>query len=340
MGLDIGIDLGTSSVLIYVKGKGVVLREPSVVSRDDNGKIKAVGDDARLMIGRTPANIDAIRPLRDGVISDYEATEEMLKYFIKKVCGKKLLLYKPRIMICVPSGITEVERRAVIDAADKVGAKEVYIIEEPIAAAIGAGLDITKAYGSMVVDVGGGTTDIAVISLCGIVKSKSIKIAGDAFDECVIKFMRKKYSLHIGERMAEEMKIRIGCVYPRKEEVTMQVRGRNLVLGLPRTIEITSSELMEAFDEVVQQIVDGVKNVLEKTPPELSADIGDRGIVLTGGGSLIYGLDTLLSIKTGLEVTIADDPISCVVLGTGEALENLDKILKLKVVKQEERSKR
>ena len=206
--------------------------------------------------------------------------------------------------------------------------------------AIGAGLDITKAYGSMVVDIGGGTTDIAVISLCGIVKSKSIRVAGDAFDECVIKFMRKKYSLHIGERMAEEMKIRIGCVYPRKEEVSMQVRGRNLVLGLPRTIEITSSELMEAFDEVVQQIVDGVKYVLEKTPPELSADISDRGIVLAGGGSLIYGLDTLLAIKTGLEVTIADAPISCVVLGTGEALDNLDKILKLKVVKQEERSRR
>ncbi len=339
-GLDIGIDLGTATVLLYIKGKGIVLNEPSVVALDEEGKILAVGEDARMMLGRTPSNITAIRPLRDGVISDYETTEKMLKHFISKVCGKRNIFFKPRVMICVPSGITEVERMAVKDAADNIGAKEVYIIEEPIAAAIGAGLDISKPYGSMIVDIGGGTTDIAVMSLGGIVTSKSIKTAGDKLDESIIRFMRKKHSMLIGERMAEEMKMRIGCVYPKDEENSMKVRGRNLVLGLPRTIEITSTELMEAFEEPILTIEDAIRNVLEKTPPELAADIGDRGIVLTGGGSLIDGLDKLLSEKTGLDVMVADDAISCVALGTGEAINDIDKIIKAKIVKLEERRRK
>lgn len=339
-GLDIGIDLGTATVLIYVRGKGIVLNEPSVVAKDEEGRVLAVGEEARMMLGRTPGNITAIRPLKDGVISDYETTEKMLRYFINKVCGKRNVFFKPRVMICVPSGITEVERMAVKDAADNIGAKEVYIIEEPIAAAIGAGLDISKPYGSMVVDIGGGTTDIAVMSLGGIVTSKSIKIAGDKFDEAVVRYMRKKHSMLIGERMAEEMKIRIGCVYPKEEEVSMKVRGRNLVLGLPRTVEVTSTELMEAFEEPISAIEDAVRNVLERTPPELAADIGDRGIVLTGGGSLIDGLDKLLSEKTGLDVMVADDAISCVALGTGEAINDIDKIIKAKIVKLEERKKK
>jgi rod shape-determining protein MreB and related proteins len=340
LGLDIGIDLGTSTVLLYVKGKGIVLKEPSVVAKDDDGKVMAVGEEARLMLGRTPGSITAVRPLRDGVISDYETTEKMLKYFINKVCGKRMWFFKPRVMVCVPSGITEVERMAVKDAADKVGAKEVYIIEEPIAAAIGAGLDISKPYGSMVVDIGGGTSDIAVISLYRIVTSKSIKVAGDKFDEAIIRFIRKKYSMLIGERMAEEMKMRIGCAFPREEEVTMSVRGRNLVLGLPRTVEVSSSELMEAFDEPVSAILDAIRYVLERTPPELAADIGDRGIVLTGGGSLLYGLDKLLAEKTGLDVVLAEDAISCVAMGTGEAINNIDSILKAKIVRLEERKRK
>ncbi len=339
-GLDIGIDLGTSTVLLYIKGKGIVLNEPSVVALDEEGKLLAVGEDARMMLGRTPSNITAIRPLRDGVISDYETTEKMLKHFIGKVCGKRNIFFKPRVMICVPSGITEVERMAVKDAADNIGAKEVYIIEEPIAAAIGAGLDISKPYGSMIVDIGGGTTDIAVMSLGGVVTSKSIKIAGDKLDESIIRFMRKKHSMLIGERMAEEMKMRIGCVYPKDEENSMKVRGRNLVLGLPRTIEITSTELMEAFEEAILIIEDAIRNVLEKTPPELAADIGDRGVVLTGGGSLIDGLDKLLSERTGLDVMVADDAISCVALGTGEAINDIDKIIKAKIVKLEQQRRK
>jgi len=339
-GLDIGIDLGTATVLLYVKGKGIVLKEPSVVAMDENNRVLAVGEEARMMLGRTPENIIAMRPLKDGVISDYETTEKMLKYFINKACGRKNIFFKPRVMICVPSGITEVERMAVKDAADNIGAKSVYIIEEPIAAAIGAGLDISKPYGSMVVDIGGGTTDIAIMSLGGIVTSKSIKVAGDKLNEAVIRYMRKKHSMLIGERMAEEMKIRIGCVYPKEEEVSMKVRGRNLVLGLPRSIEVTSTELMEAFEEPVTVIEDAVRNILEKAPPELAADIGDRGIVLTGGGSLLDGLDKLLSEKTGLDVMVADDSISCVVLGIGEAINNLDKIVRAKIVKVEERNKK
>lgn len=339
-GLDIGIDLGTSSVLLYVKGKGIVLREPSVVAMDSEGNILAVGEEARRMMGRTPGNIVAVRPLRDGVISDYETTEKMLKYFIAKVCGRRIAFFKPRVMICVPSGITEVERMAVKDAADNIGAKEVYILDEPIAAAIGAGLDISKPYGSMVVDIGGGTTDIAVMSLGGIVTSRSIKIAGDKFDEAVIRYMRKKHSMLIGERMAEEMKMRIGTVVPYEEDLSMNVRGRNLVLGLPRTIEVSANDLLECFEEPVTNITDAIRYVLERTPPELAADISDRGIILTGGGSLLNGLDKLIAEKTGLDVMVADDAISCVALGTGEAINNIDKIIKAKIVKLEQKKRK
>jgi len=324
--MDIGIDLGTASVLVYIKGKGIVLREPSVVAIDRNSnKLLAVGEEARRMLGRTPGNIVAIRPLKDGVISDYDITERMLKYFLNKVYGSRpFKFFKPRIMVCVPSGVTEVERRAVVDAAVQAGARATYLIEEPIAAAIGAGIDISKACGSMVVDIGGGTTDIAVISLGGIVVSNSIKIAGDKFDEAIIRYMRKKHNIMIGERTAEELKINIGTVYPRVQEVTMDVRGRNLVTGLPMTITVSSSEMMEALEEPVSSIVEAVHSVLEKTPPELAADIGDRGIVMTGGGSLIYGLDKLLQERTGINVIIADDAISCVAIGTGQALENIE----------------
>jgi len=326
IGQDIGIDLGTASVLVYIKGKGIVLREPSVVAIDKNtNKLLAVGEEARRMLGRTPGNIVAIRPLRDGVISDYDITERMLKYFINKVCGNNFLkLVRPRIIVCVPSGVTEVEKRAVKDAAMQAGARKTYLIEEPIAAAIGAGIDISKACGSMVIDIGGGTSDIAVISLGGTVVSSSIKIAGDKFDEAIVRYMRKKHNIMIGERTAEELKINIGTVYPRVQEVTMDIRGRNLVSGLPKTITVTSSEIMEALEEPVSSIVETVHSVLERTPPELAADISDRGIVMTGGGSLIYGLDKLIQEKTGINVIVADDAVSCVALGTGKALENIE----------------
>lgn len=328
LGMDIGIDLGTATVLVYIRGKGIVLKEPSVVAIDKNtNKILAVGEEARRMLGRTPGSIVAIRPLREGVISDYDITERMLKYFIGKVCGKGFSrMFKPRIMVCVPSGVTEVEKRAVIDAAVQAGARKTYLIEEPIAAAIGAGLDISKACGSMVVDIGGGTTDIAVISLGGTVISTSIKVAGDKFDEAIVKYMRKKYNMMIGERTAEELKIKIGTAYPRVQEVTMEVRGRNLVTGLPKTVSISTTELTDALEEPVYAIVEAVYSVLEKTPPELAADIGDRGIVMTGGGSLVYGMDKLLQEKTGINVIIADDAVSCVAMGTGRALEDLEVI--------------
>jgi len=333
LGMDIGIDLGTATVLIYIRGKGIVLKEPSVVAVDKNtNKLLAVGEEARKMLGRTPGYIVAIRPLRDGVISDYDITERMLKYFIDKVCGRRfssLFRFKPRIMVCVPSGVTEVEKRAVIDAAMQAGARRTYLIEEPIAAAIGAGLDITKACGSMVVDVGGGTTDIAVISLGGTVVSTSIKVAGDKFDESIVRYLRKKHNMMIGERTSEEIKIQVGTVYPRVKEVSMEVRGRNLITGLPKTVTITSTEIMEALEEPVAAIVDAVHSVLEKTPPELAADISDRGIVMTGGGSLVYGLDKLIQEKTGINVIISDDAVTCVALGTGKALENLEVIEKM-----------
>lgn len=325
LGLDIGIDLGTATVLVYIKGKGIVLREPSVVAIDRNSnRLLAVGEEARHMLGRTPGSIVAIRPLRDGVISDYDVTERMLKYFINKVAGNRFFkMFKPRIMVCVPSSVTEVEKRAVVDATMHAGARKTYLIEEPIAAAIGAGIDISKACGSMVVDVGGGTTDIAVISLGGTVVSTSIKIAGDKFDEAIMRYIRKKHNVTIGERSAEELKINVGCVYPRPTDTTMEIRGRNLLSGLPKTITISSSEMMEALEEPVASIIESVHSILERTPPELSADISDRGIVMTGGGSLIYGFDKLLQARTGINVLIADDAISCVAIGTGKALDNL-----------------
>jgi rod shape-determining protein MreB len=316
---DIGIDLGTASVLVYVKDKGIVLREPSVVSIDKNtGKLLKVGQEAQEMLGRTPGNIIAIRPLRDGVISDYDMTERMLREFIRKVAP--IRLFKPRVMICVPSGITEVEERAVIDAGIQAGARRVYLIEEPLAAAVGAGIDIAKPDGHMVVDIGGGTADIAVISLSGIVESASIKVAGDAFSEAVVKYIRKKHNVLIGERTAEELKMNIGCVFPRPEEVTMEIKGRCLMTGLPRVFSVSSAEMIEAFEEPAARVLEAVHAVLERTPPELVADIATNGIVMTGGGSLVWGFDKLIESNTGIETYVADDAISCVANGTGKSL--------------------
>ena len=322
-GQDRGIDVGTATVIAYVKGKGIVLREPSVVAVDNNtGNVLAVGKEARKMLGRTPGNIVATRPLREGVISNYTVTEKMLKYFINRVCGK--FVFAPRIMICIPSQVTEVEKKAVIDAASQAGARRVYLIEEPIAAAIGAGIDISKPCGNMVVDIGGGTTDIAVISLGGSVVSESLKVAGDKFDEAIVKYIKKRHNVMIGERTAEEVKINIGCVYPKIQDMDMDIRGRDLITGLPKTITVHSSEMLEALIEPAMMIVDSVHSVLEKTPPELAADISDKGIYMTGGGCLVDGLDKLLQEKTGINVMIAQDAVSCVALGTGKALDNLD----------------
>lgn len=320
---DIGIDLGTASVLVYLRGKGVVLKEPSVVAFDnDTNKIKAIGEEARLMIGRTPGHIVAVRPLRQGVISDYTVTEKMLKYFIQKALGKKTFR-KPIISVCVPSGVTEVEKKAVEDATYQAGAREVKIIEEPIAAAIGAGIDITKPCGNMIVDIGGGTTDIAVISLGGTVVSTSVKIAGDDFDEAIIRYMRKKYNLLIGERTAEDIKIKIGTAFKRPEVDYMEVRGRHLMDGLPKLVKVSSEETEEALREAATQIVDAIHSVLEQTPPELSADIADRGIVLTGGGALLRGLEDLIEDHTGINTMTAEDPMTAVAIGTGKYVEFL-----------------
>ena len=320
---DIGIDLGTASVLVYIKGKGIVLNEPSVVAIDKNtGRLLKVGAEAQAMLGRTPGNIVAIRPLRDGVISDYDMTERMLKEFIRKVTGG-FHLFPPRIMVCVPSGITEVEERAVIDAGRQAGARRVYLIEEPVAAAIGAGIDITKPDGHMVVDIGGGTSDIAVISLSGVVESASIKVAGDQFNEAVVKYMRRKHNILIGERTAEQMKMEIGCVYPKEEEATIEIKGRCLMTGLPKTITVNSTEMTEAFEEPVERILEAVHNVLERTPPELVADISNNGIVMTGGGSLVDGFDKLITARTGIHTVVAEDAISCVAEGTGKSLDSL-----------------
>ena len=322
---DIGIDLGTATILVYIKGKGVVLREPSVVAMDKNtGKLLKVGVDAEAMLGRTPGNIVAMRPLREGVISDYDMTERMLKEFIKKVSN--VSLFKPRLIICVPSGITEVEERAVIDAGIQAGARKVYLIEEPVAAAIGAGIDIAKPDGHMIVDIGGGTADIAVISLSGVVESDSIKTGGDKFDEAIIKYIRRKYNVLIGDRTAEELKKTIGCVFPRPEEVSMQIKGRCLMTGLPREITVSSSETIEAFEEVSGHILEAIHGVLERTPPELVADISTNGIVMTGGGSLVWGFDKLIESHTGIQTHVADDAISCVAYGTGKSLESLDEM--------------
>ncbi len=319
---DIGIDLGTASVLVYVKGKGIVLNEPSVVAVDKrNGKIVAVGADAQKMLGRTPGSIIAIRPLREGVISDYEMTERMIKEFIRKVMGFRL--FKPNVVMCVPSIITEVEERAVIDAGLQAGAKRVFLVEEPVAAAMGAGIDIALPNGNMIVDIGGGTTDIAVISLHDIVVSTSIKVAGDKFDEAIVKYIRRKHNVLIGERTAEAIKVEIGCVYPRPEELAMEIKGRCLMTGLPRTFTVTSTEVLEAFEEVVSSIVEAVHSVLERTPPELTGDISTNGIVMTGGGSMIWGFDKLIAAKTGIPTRVADDAISCVAYGTGKSLDHL-----------------
>ena len=317
---DIGIDLGTASVLVYVKGKGIVLNEPSVVAMDKNtGKLLKVGEEARQMLGRTPGNIVAIRPLREGVISDYDMTERMLKEFIRKVAG--FMVFKPRVIICVPSGITEVEERAVVDAGIQAGARKVYLIEEPVAAAIGAGIDITQPDGHMVVDIGGGTADIAVISLSGVVESASIKVAGDQFNEAVVKYMRRKHNILVGESTAEKMKISIGCVYPKEEETTMDVKGRCLLTGLPKTITVSSGEMLEAFEEPTERILESIHAVLERTPPELVADVSTNGIMMTGGGSLVYGFDKLITSRTGIVTTVADNAIACVAEGTGKSLD-------------------
>lgn len=326
MSMDIGIDLGTANVLVYIKGRGIVLREPSVVAIDrDSNQVLAVGEEARRMLGRTPGNIIAIRPLREGVIADYNTTESMLRHFVQKVAGKRLL-FKPRIMICIPSGVTTVEKRAVLEAAMQAGARKTYLIEEPLAAALGAGLEISEPCGAAVVDIGGGTTDVAVLSLGGIVLSESLRVGGDKFDEALVRYVKKEYNVMIGERTAEEVKVRIGTAFPQGREETMEIRGRDLLSGLPKTIRITSAETREALAEPVSLIVQRVKSVLENTPPELASDIMDRGIVMTGGGSLLNGLDKLINEETGIPTYLADDPLSCVALGTGKALESLESI--------------
>ncbi|OIN97340.1 rod shape-determining protein [Candidatus Desantisbacteria bacterium CG1_02_38_46] len=320
---DIGIDLGTSSTLVYVKGEGIVSTEPSVVAiNKDTNRVLAVGEEAKRMVGRTPANIIAIRPLKDGVISDFAVTEEMLRYFIGKAHRRRKLV-RPRVVVGVPSGITEVERRAVKESAERAGAREIYLIEEPMAAAIGAGLPVQDAGGNIIVDIGGGTTEVAVISLGGIVVSKSVRVAGNEMDETIVTYIKNEYNLMIGERTAEEVKIQIGSAFPLENEEEMEVKGRDLITGLPRTLKITSQEVREALTETVKIIVDTIKMNLEQTPPELSADIVEKGLVLCGGGGLLQGLDKLLGQETGLPIHLVEDPVTCVVFGTGKVLEEL-----------------
>lgn len=327
--IDMAIDLGTANTKVYVKGKGIVLREPSVVALQRGNNIPiAFGTEAKNMLGKTPASIVAVRPLKDGVIADFEVTEYMLRHFIAKVHNRKTLV-RPRIMISVPSGITEVEKRAVRDSAAHAGAREIYLIQEPMAAAIGSGLPILEPSGNMVVDIGGGTTEVAVISLSGIVHCQSIRVGGDEMDEAIIQYLKRNYNLLIGERTAEEIKIKIGCAYPQKENETMEVKGRDLVAGVPKSLKINGEEIREALTEPVLAIVEAVKDTLEKTPPELSADIAERGIVFTGGGSLLKGIDERLREETGLSVHVADDPISCVVLGIGKVLDDEDMLRKI-----------
>lgn len=321
---DIGIDLGTATVLIYVKGKGVVLKEPAVVAMQrDTKEVLAIGTEARRMLGRTPGNIIATRPLREGVIADYDVTEAMLKNFIRRVCGSRFFS-RPRVMVCVPAGVTTVEKRAVIEAAIQAGARHASLIEEPLAAALGAGLDITKPSGHMVVDIGGGTTDIAVLSLGGVVRSESIRIGGDKFDEALVRYVKTKHNLLIGERTGEEIKIQVGSAGCDSRNETMEVRGRDLMTGLPKNIRITSAETREALADSVSAICDTIKSVLEATPPELSADIIDKGMVMTGGGAMLHGLDQVIMSRTGVPAYLAEDPVSCVALGTGKALEHFE----------------
>ncbi len=324
---DIGIDLGTANTLVYVKGKGIVMREPSVVAIDSTTRrVLAVGDEAKRMLGRTPGNINAIRPMKDGVIADFDITEAMLRYFIKKVQNNSKMI-PPRVVIAIPSGITEVEKRAVKESAIHAGAREVLLIEEPMASAIGVGLPVEEPAANMIVDIGGGTTEVAIISLAGVVFSKSVRVAGDELDSAIINYMKRAYNLLIGERTAEEIKIKIGSAFPLEDELTLEVKGRDSVAGLPKTIHITSQEIREALADTVASIVDAVRNALERCPPELSADLGDRGRGLAGGGALIRGIDRLLSERTGLPVTIADDPLSAVANGTGAVLEDLNWLL-------------
>ncbi len=324
-GIDIGVDLGTANVLVYEKKKGIVLREPSVVAMNrDTGEVLAVGEEAKLMIGRTPGNIAAVRPLRNGVIADYNMTEAMLRYFIEKVIGHSFV-FRPRIMICVPSGVTTVEKRAVQEAAEQAGARQTLIIEEPMAAALGAGLPVEDPTGSMVVDIGGGTTDVAVFSLGGIVLSDCLRVAGDRFDEEIIAYVRKEFNLLIGEHTAEEVKIKVGAAYPEARDVHMEVKGRDLLTGLPKSVTVTTAQIAEALESPVTAIVNCVRKVLEDTPPEIASDILDIGIMLTGGGALLYGLDVRIRKQTGINAMLAEDPLSCVALGTGKALEFADK---------------
>ncbi|NLJ98995.1 MAG: rod shape-determining protein [Tissierellia bacterium] len=321
---DMGIDLGTANTLVYIKGKDIVIREPSVVAIQTNTKqVLAVGEEAKKMIGRTPGSIVAIRPLRDGVIADFDITQSMLKYFIRRALQKRSL-FQPRVVVCVPSGVTEVEKRAVEEAAIHAGARDAYLIEEPMAAAIGAGLPVHEATGSLIVDIGGGTTEVAVISLGGIVTSKSIRVGGDELDEAIVNYIKKEYSLMIGERTAEEVKITIGSANIKNKETKMQIRGRDLISGLPKTIEITSKEIYEAMREPIYNILEAIKSTLEKTPPELAADIIEQGIMLTGGGALLDGIDLLIKSETGMPVHIAENPLDCVAIGTGEALKSIE----------------
>ncbi len=327
---DMGVDLGTANTLVYVKGKGIVLCEPSVVAiQKGTDTPLAVGNEAKRMLGRTPGSVVAIRPLHDGVIADFEITESMLRYFITKVHNRRTLI-RPRVVVAIPSGITEVEKRAVKDSAEHAGAREVYLIEEPMAAAIGVGLPVEEPAGNIIIDVGGGTTEVAVISLAGIVCRKSIRVGGDEMDEAIIQYLKRAYNLMIGERTAEDIKIKVGSAYPLTEEMTMEIKGRDLVAGLPKTITITSEEIRESLSEPVSSIIEAVKVTLEQTPPELSSDIVDRGLILAGGGALLRGIDKLIAEETNLPVHIAEDPLTAVVLGTGKVLDEINLLKKLK----------
>jgi len=332
---DIGIDLGTANTLVYVRGKGIVLCEPSVVAvQEGTNQVLAVGEDAKNMLGRTPGNIQAIRPLKDGVIADFEITESMLRYFIRKVHGKGIMKPRPRVVVAVPSGITEVEKRAVEDSATHAGAREVHLVKEPMAAAIGVGLPVHEPSGNMIIDIGGGTTEVAIISLAGIVQSESARVGGDELDDAIVQYMKRTYNLMIGERTAEDIKIKIGSAYPLEEEMTLEVRGRDLVAGLPKTLTVNSEEIREAIAEPISTIVESVRVTLEKCPAELSADLVNKGLILVGGGALLKGLDKLLSEETGLPVTVADDPLSAVALGTGKILEEINVLKKVAVSKR------
>lgn len=328
---DLGIDLGTANTLVHVRGKGIVIREPSVVAiRSDNKMVLAVGDEAKRMIGRTPGNIVATRPMKDGVIADFDVTQEMLKHFIRK-SGRRTLPIHPRVVVCVPSGVTEVEKRAVDEATRQAGAREAYLVEEPMAAAIGAGLPVHEPTGSMVVDIGGGTSEVAIISLGGIVTSKSLRVGGNKLDDAIIFYIKKEYNLMVGERTAEEIKITIGSAFPKEQETSMDVRGRDLVTGLPKTLRITSAEIIEALREPVNGIVEAIKSTLEKTPPELAADVMDKGIMLTGGGALLDGMDQLVHQETGMPVHIAENPLDCVALGAGKVVEEIETLKRVAV---------